>query len=521
MYTRALLAFLDNIGIDRTSLRQGDREVETLDRYTLLIRPPFAGLTSITSALCQDIVNEFRLAITLRLGDSSLPALEISRGQLPSDLSLSIGRAQTTPAIAELLLEIDKKILIGQLLPSNTAVLAKYYLFATHAARFLGSTLLDLDAQLFSEGKPTILIVGDAHLCYTGPILTIVGEAELDATTFDATALPQRLRARLDTYRHVATEQLSWVGFSLAQITPLHCLSTPRGVGDPAFSTILDRHLLHLSILYSANRTGKTDSGYDAVYASSDRTITLSLALDDILPEHRLLNRFALWPYESGAGSDRLTVLQTVIARELNSPAETPNLAAFTAQLPHLLMEARWNHRTFIDKQIDQHFVQLRAARDYVAETTKKVGDAVDTVTKGLTEVLLAAIGVIVAALLAALAKPQEEGRIVGTIMGLYAVYLALQAVLRLGSTLHSVVLLYYETTVRLDDLRLALGKSTVVKLARPLVLRWWQFGIWLGISAILFLVLALGAVNWVPGFVTSAVPTTSATPSATATPKP
>lgn len=278
-----------------------------------------------------------------------------------------------------------------------------------------------------------------------------------------------------------------------------------------------------MGILYSANRTSRNDVGYEALYASPDRTITLNLHDSDILAgNQRTLARFALWPYDGNGGTDRLTILQNVVARELDDSNQPHSSVDFSARLENLLNEARWNHRTFIDKQIDQHFVQLQSAKDYVAETTKKVADTVDTVARSLTETLLGTVGIVVATLLAALAKPQDEGRIIGTTMRLYALFLFIQAVLRLGSALHSFILLRHETTARLEDLRLVLGKRNIATISKPLVGRWCQFSIWFTLTLALFILLGIGVLIWVPDFVRETVPRPSPTPTiVTTTPRP
>ena len=520
MYTEELLTLCSLLKVDRGVPDDQLREVETRDRYTLDISPSRADLLALTAAHCQSLLDTFQSAMTLRIGNSTVPTLELSRGQIPADLDQQLERVKTYSTTLALSLTIEKQPLVERLLPARKDVTGHFFFFTPRLLSVLRRPLQRIEEELFPADKPSVVVLGDADIFYTGQILNIVGEKRLTPEMAFSPLSPS-LQTRLDDYRQIAAEELSWVGFSLSRITPLHFIYTPHGTRDTAVSNVLDLILLHLSVLYSANRTSMNDNTYSATYSSSERTVTLPLRQDDRPPARRYLTLFALWFYESSGGSDRLTILQTVIARELTSLQEVASMNDFTTQLAHLLSEARWNYRTFIEKQIDQYFVQLRGARDYVAETLKKVADAVDTVTKGLTEVLLAAIGVLIAALLAALAKPQEEGRIVSTIMGLYAAYLVVQAILRLGSVLHSTILLRNETNARLRALTPALGTSNIEKVAQPLKPRWRQFYIWLGISTLLFLGLAIGSLTWTPSFVKSTIPTSTATPTVTVSPKP
>lgn len=514
MHTTHLLDFLATLGVMRTSLSPDDREIEAVDRYTLLLDRPVSALGKMTPGACEALVSAFGAAITLLVGDSELPTLEIRQGQLPPDLPQRIARAQASATSGPLRIDIDKRVLFASLIADKGELQGRYFLFTENLLRFLGSPLTELDSPLLAGDRPIFLIVGDSNASYIGQALTIIGETQFDDLPARSATFSEQFRIRIARYRHAAEEQLSWVGFQLQHLTPLHFLCERRGDGDPRLTSIIARQLFHSAVLYSANRASATERGYEATYASSDRTVSLHLLQDDMpTVDHRSLVRFALWPYESGYGFDRLTVLQNVIARELDDSHGQPNITIFSARLDNLLAEARWNYRTFIDRRIDQHFVQLQGAKDYVAETTKKVAEAVDSVTKGLTEALLATLGVIVAALLAALAKPQEEGHIVETTMRLYALYLIVQAVLRFGSVLHGIILLRRETTARLGDLRLVLGARNIATISKPLRWRWWQFGIWLAVTVALFIMLGVGVLRWVPRYVRSAALTPTPAP--------
>lgn len=298
MYSRDLLTFLTALGVDRTALSPDDREVETLDRYTLLLLRPTAAVNNLTPALCQPLVSTFGSALSLSVGDSNAPALEIRQGEPPTDLPPAIRRAQQFP-VAELRLDIDKRIIARHLLASDNNVLGKYFIFGEYLIRFLNSPLPDLDHQLFIEDRPVVIVVGDANIHYAGQLLTIVGETQLGNTPLRIAPLRRQLQVRLDRYRHTATEQLNWVGFRLQRLTPLHFLYKRHGTDNVVLTTTLTRHLLHIGILYSANRTSKNDIGYEALYASPDRTITLNLRAGDVLAgDQCTLIRFVLWPYD-------------------------------------------------------------------------------------------------------------------------------------------------------------------------------------------------------------------------------
>lgn len=231
MYSSDLLSFLTALGVDRTALSPDDREVETLDRYTLLLLRPIAAVTNLTPALCQALVRAFGPALSLSIGDSNAPTLEMRQGELPTDLPRAIQRVQQFPA-AELRLDIDKRIVATHLLTADTNAIGKYFIFGEYLIRFLNSPLPDLDHQLFVEDRPVVIVVGDTSIHYAGQLLTIVGETQLNNTPLKVTPLKQQLQSRLERYRHAATEQLNWVGFRLQRLTPLHFLYERRGTDN-------------------------------------------------------------------------------------------------------------------------------------------------------------------------------------------------------------------------------------------------------------------------------------------------
>jgi hypothetical protein len=242
-----------------------------------------------------------------------------------------------------------------------------------------------------------------------------------------------------------------------------------------------------------------------------------------------LLPRLALWPY-GGRETDRLSIFQNVVARELESDDPKEDYRRFAHQLRHLLYEARWHHRVFLDGQIDKHFEQVQKAVGYVTEVAKEVSQALDSVTKTLTDALLATIGVIVLTLLASLVKNETQGIIFKIGMRAYAIYLLLfQGFYRMGSIGHSYFLLRRETDERLATYARRLGKERTDAVAFPLTRRKDQFLFWFWLTIIVYLaiiVLIWGLGDSLPPYLTqlgvlspTATPAPMSPPTATPTP--
>jgi hypothetical protein len=491
MKARTLIRFCQKIGIQA----EVAKEAEALGEYHLVADVPVGSLKRISVADLEDLIREFHDALSLLIGISDgPPLLEIREGKADIDLAQALRHIARRDDTLKLRfdLSLNKAAIMGQHGLPDDQCHALFYLFEENLARFLRSPLPRLDDLLFvARYKPTVIVVSDATLHYAGPFLTIVDEDSVAHVGAKRSPFDPKLRSRVDKYHTTAFDSLSWLGFQLKHLTPLHFLCQRIDGGTDDLDSILADHSLHLCILYTANRSSYDDGHLQASYASSERTTTLTLEAGVTVPNgDNLLPRLALWPY-SGRETDRLTIFQNVVARELESDDPKENYHRFARQLRHLLYEARWHHRVFLDGQIDQHFEQVQKVIGYVAEVAKEVSQALESVTKTLTDALLATVGVIVLTLLASLIKNETQGIIFKMGMRAYAIYLLLfQGFYRMGSIGHSYVLLRRETDERLATYARRLGKERVEALASPLARRKGQFLVWFWLTIVVYVVI-------------------------------
>jgi predicted PurR-regulated permease PerM len=528
MQARTLIRFCQKIGVQPKAVK----EAEAPDGYHLAKDVSAGDLKRISVADLGDLTTEFSDALSLQIGiPDGPPLLEITQGTATTDLAQALQHiAQRADALDLLFdLSLDKASILKQYQLPGDQGHALFYLFKENLERFLRSPLLSLDDILFTARyRPTTVVVSDARLRYEGRLLTIVGADDAEPALTVKSTIPQNLRSRIDRYHATASDSLSWVGFQFKRLTPLHFLCKKiDGEIDGLESTLTD-HLLHLCILYTANRSSLGDGYFQAWYAGSERTAALTLEAGVAVPNaDGLLPRLALWPH-SGIEADRLTIFQNVAARELDSEDSSENYGSFTAQLCHLLDEARWHHRVFLDGQIDRHFEQVQKVIDYIADMTKEMSQALESVTKTLTDALLATVGVIVLTLVASLVKNETQNTIFKIGMRAYAIYLLLfQGLYRMGSLGHSYILLKREADEQLANYAPRLDKNRVETLASPLERRKVQFQLWFVLTIIVYL--AVIVLIWVlgaslPYYLTQLGvlnPTLSTTPALSAVPTP
>ena len=113
--------------------------------------------------------------------------------------------------------------------------------------------------------------MSDAEIYHSGPLLTIIGEKNTPETYAPPTVLDPSAARRIVRYRAVAPDNLSWIGFRFEHLTPLHFTCRRLTGGDGVLDPILCTNLLHLCLLYTANRSSYDDGAFRASFSSPTR----------------------------------------------------------------------------------------------------------------------------------------------------------------------------------------------------------------------------------------------------------
>ena len=503
MYTEILARFCERLGV----LPGDTTDAEAPDTYHLVVALSPDALSGISAQDLADLTHGFGDALSLVVGVPSAPPLvEIRNGNPCQDSELMLRNARRWAGSGLWLdVSIDKEKLIDQCELDRATYFGLLFLFRENFLRLLKKPLTTLDSVLFESGtKPTVVFISNSSSSYVGPFLRIVGLGSMaQPGPVPSPKAEMTLEERVVKYRAAAADSLSWSDFSLAHITPSHFLCQRGGAVDATLEEILCTHLWELCVLFTANRSSYSGGCWQSTYASSDRTahVVIGDQRVEIPDRDTLLPRFAVWPY-AGSDTDRLTMLQNVIARELETQDPKQNARQLANGLRHLLGEAQWHYRVFLDGKIDKHFEGAQKVEDYVAQAAKSVSESVDAITKGLADTLLATIGYLVLTFLASAMKGDLTPQVFSISAYIYASYvLLIQGVYRVGSIVHSYTLLDHESSERLKRYSQILGKERVQSLAQSLEGRRKQFKWWTIATVILFLALVivvvwLGAVS-------------------------
>lgn len=446
---------------------------------------------------------------------NSVTLIEAGQVRLQDDATVT-SIAQVDPC--KLTIEIDKKELAAHWAPNDMSCNPIAYIFLERFLTFLAAAVPTLDRELFADRyTPTVVFVSShPDLAWEGSSLNVIGEKAFEdhpethqrLTTRLATAgRPQRKR-RLDRYHETARSSISWLGFELKNVTPLHFLGTCHsGDGSQRVENQAARQMLHAILLFTANRShfkewieGATRKrALEVQYSSEDQVVAIELGRECPSVSTQDLARLALWPYQS-EGNDRLIVFSNIVARALEpqslseQTARARNYCAMIENPPKLLADAMWSYRTWVSRRIEHHFDAMRRAESSAIETARDLSLALDAVTRGLSETLLTTIGVIVLTLLASVVKGDADGVIFELGMRAYAIYLiCFQLIYRMASVWHSYRLTMSEWHYRKASFRGLVSPSAVARLSGSVNDRKRQLDWWFWITVILYLAVAVG----------------------------
>ena len=450
-----------------------------------------AELKILTAADYQSLINSFGRALSLSIEyPDDQPTLKIENGSINSlDGSLTKINEILDTTRVKFKLKIDKMLLLERFGFTQTTVTA-YYFFRANVLRLLGLPLQEADKYLFADKlTPRLFVVSEKCPCFKGSLLNIIGEDQ--AQTFDQSrlSLPEKTVARLRQFQGDELTRPNWVNLKLDKLTPLHFDGEWSGNDNnvEAAKRATAAQLQKLTILYTANRCSYADALFQAIYAGTDRAVVLKFA--DSVESHNgdVFAKLVNWIEDD---KTKLNVFQTVTVRELPDDTQERNYQVFVESLPEILNKAEWSHKLFVENTINKHFEELQKFSNTVAETAKKVSEAIDTVTKGVTETLLATIALLIATVLTALVKSEATSSIFQISFQAFGVYLVVTAAYRLGSIGHGYWALRKDADEYQKAYNLKLDADKIKEAVRPIERRKSIFRLWFGITIGLYVVL-------------------------------
>jgi hypothetical protein len=339
----------------------------------------------------------------------------------------------------------------------------KIYLFPEALERALGSSLTDLDhdetsvLKALAEERKLVILLPKRDVVLDGDYMAVVGGDALVKWQEHVSQKPADALAKARTVYEQARDKLRWVYFELKYLTPLHlnvhCEEGASGdVRDPAANRslvgLVYAQLVTCSLLYIAGQSrwneaeaaseGPTNSLWQATLASDRYLANLDIGDAGTLREALtasnpvdpwkaalVIGQRGAWVYEDERHvSDRLVVLQYVIASALRDNDSSINCRELLRQAEEVSKRAEWGWEGFITDKLDKYFAQVKLLEDTIEATTKSYDEQVQNLTKALVDNMLAAVAVVVGSFIAAIFKAPFETYVFVFGSGVYFGYL-------------------------------------------------------------------------------------------------
>lgn len=483
MYTAILTAFCNQMCFSVAQLARAESPQVLL----LSKRQPVGCLKTLTVEQLVSLCGVFKDSLSVMIGEENAPLVEVVHGVIKGDAirGLELVKNLADEQLVKVEIKIDKQKIVERLRGDRGKFRTVFYFFSENVLSLLQAPLTTLDTALFEDAyTPTVIVVSDRDAQLSGSFLCILGEKQFQEQVFSLIQAGQVVRRQVDRFREFSSENTVWIHFQLKNITPRHFICAQQMPGSEDMAALVTSHLFTATILFTANRSVLNDDGFECTYSSSEQAVKLFIEKERIYPgDNQALARAALWPYH-GKDSDRLVIFQNEVARRIEPEDPGSNLDSLIRQLETILANARWHYKAFVDGQIIKHFDQVEEVARFVSGTAREIGAVIDTVTKGLIEAMLAAIGVVVFTIFTSLLDNKISRDIFMIATKAYAVYLLIfQIAFRMGSIAHSFTLLRSETRDQTRLFARQLGEQQISVLVRPIHRRNVQFSVWFVLS--------------------------------------
>jgi hypothetical protein len=411
-------------------------------------------------------------ALTLQFKSGGVPVLTLNTDYDRAKLDAFYGKFAGSVSLT-LEVRIDKQALATYWGLEHTAVIVKLFLYADALVRALSFPLPEIEQgeeALFKDatGQQKVLILVPEHeIELDGEYLAVLGGEAMARWQVYATSTrpnPEGVK-----FVHTeASEKLRWVQFDLDHLTPHHLnvsWKEPKqgGTGAPPknapVALALYGQLFACSLFYMAGHSslgsgGKGGSNGTAAAAggaeespqwvstfSADKYLTkfdvgdtkkLAEALAEANPEKPweaalAIAKLATWCYDvpmKRGVAERLSVLQNVVASSMQGNSPSVNCREMARQAVSLYVRAHMRYESFTQKELDKYLTQVKELEDAVEETTKGYNEQVQTLTKSLTDNMLAAVAVVVGSFIAAIFKSPFETNVFLFGTSIYVAYL-------------------------------------------------------------------------------------------------
>lgn len=490
------------LGISRDEIVKAERP----DSFYIDKRISRHYLRNISVEMIKNVVDNFGASFHIEFGMLDFPPeLELDSKTAyedwfnkVNDLALRYPSENLVATIS-----INKKMLIDKHnIAFGTQNNVLIFIFLKNFENFLSNqNQLSLYSYLFPDPKSRCLVLlGESAVEIRGEYLNIIHLSD-QFLYEDVTPKTEDLA---NSISQLARNTVRWIGFQFPGISPLHLsFIEPSKVGslDPV-QTLVYHHFVLLFMLHTSNVVVLADGKFEFNYATSGSDQTTSVTIDsdyDYNVEiYKTLLEILNWLSNQGS-EEKLRFFQTVIVRKIG---EKVSIDKFLSYVDAAFKDAKQFYIATIDGKVAKNLDTIQAVSKFVGQTNVEIGAAVDNLTKGLNDAIIAAIGVIVGGLITSLTVGRTTTLVFSILMFAYVFYIiAFQIIFRMLLMWNSYRILSEAAKVHLEEYEPKLGNSRILVLTKSLrqkksqftVSFWSTFAVFWMLAIVFFLMATYG----------------------------
>ena len=275
-----------------------------------------------------------------------------------------------------------------------------------------------------------LLIILDHDIWLNGTYIAIIGSHQISRLT-DAIFKPSKEEnEKIQNMYDVCQKNLHWQAQWVEFLTPLHLKVNEKiPYDDPVYNAFLI-HQVNLIILYTAYRTkGVGNTPSSSTYACTNQSVDLKLnePLDKIenyiIANAEYLMESLEWVYDIKWSDDRLRFMQIIVTKYLHSDSPITRYSLFLINAINIFDQMKWQWQAFMEGKVDNYMSQVVALENYVSNTVQEYNNQITSITKSLSDNMLAAVGVSIGAIIIGISKNDSSILLTFSLL-IYACYI-------------------------------------------------------------------------------------------------
>ncbi len=517
----SLIKAAERIGISADELRRAEQPSRL--RHTFTVKGSSLTHLGEEEVLALQQTYGASLHLEIRLGELT----ELSVDETTSTTDLQAFHARVVQGNDyEIVIDLQKDDLLAREIALPAGWQAYWFLFAATLEESLRRGIQHFESQIWTaDDCRLLLLIDDRDFRASGPYLHVLGAGQHEDLV-DVLAEPAPDWSTIIHIRDTRDRYISWESTWVKHLTPLQ-FDLDISVGaDTPLGELLAAQAVKMAVLFTCDRARvRPRAGQTAEIRAEFRGQQYStvVPIDEEAPladasrtSLSAMTQLVIWCYRRETGElerdwteNRLPFVQTRVAETLGAVEENNRLQSLMRFVPFLLEGLDWHWKAFIEDRVAEYLGKVRQLEEVVARTVTAFTQQTASLTKGLSDVVLAAVGVLVGSFIAAaFADPFNAAlfRVAVLVYGAYA--LLVPGLLGLSSQRGHFNAQRVEFKHQTEQFRRVMHTDRVDEIvANRVQVAVERFGFWFRVAIVGYLILAVAAIAaaaFVPGVIQS-----------------